>query len=78
MLGAPVRENTMRTTCTAPKTVFSQRVLRWKCVYLLLCLAIHPVLGKKYVRLGTQNKFVQVSISWNLAGAGEQLAIGNN
>jgi hypothetical protein len=47
-------------------------------VYLLLCLAIHPVLGKKYVRLGTQNKFVQVSISWNLAGAGEQLAIGNN
>lgn len=36
---------------------------------------IHPVLGKKYVRPGTQNNFVQVSIPGSLTGNGEQLAI---
>lgn len=36
---------------------------------------IHPVLGKKYVRPGTQNDFVQVSIPGSLTGNGEKLAI---
>jgi hypothetical protein len=36
---------------------------------------IHPVLGKKYVRPGTQNDFVQVSIPDSLTGNGEKLAV---